>query len=84
MHGSVIPSVKQFVNGMAHTNGIEGVWAALKHGHNGTYQNWTRKHCHRYVDEFALRLNGGSCEVDATDRLEDLFRSMASRCSTRG
>jgi len=29
-------SAKEFVNGMAHTNEIENVWAVLKKGYNGT------------------------------------------------
>ncbi len=29
-------STKGYVNGMAHTNGIESVWAVLKRGYNGS------------------------------------------------
>jgi len=42
---------------MAHTNGIESVWAALKRGFYGTYHHFSRKHMQGYVDEFAFRLN---------------------------
>ena len=71
-HESVNHSAKEFVNGMAHTNGIESVWAVLKRGYNGTYHNWSKKHCHRYVNEFAFRLNEGNCEIDTIDRMESL------------
>jgi hypothetical protein len=36
---------------MAHTNGIESVWAVLKRGYNGTFHNISTKHLNRYVDE---------------------------------
>lgn len=32
-HQSVNQSAKEFVNGMAHTNGIESIWAVLKRGY---------------------------------------------------
>ena len=48
-------SVKEYVNGQAHTNGIESFWAGLKRGYYGTYHKMSEKHLHRYVDEFAGR-----------------------------
>ena len=62
-------SAKEFVNGMAHPNGIESVWAVLKRGFNGVYHNWSEKHCDRYVDEFTFRLNEGNCQIDTLDRI---------------
>ena len=81
-HCSVNHSAKEFANGMAHTNGIESVWAVLKRGYNGIYHNWSRKHCRRYVDEFVFRLNDGSCEIDTLDRLDALFRGMTGKVIT--
>lgn len=78
-HQTVKHSVKEFVNGMAHTNGIESVWALLKRGYHGTYHNWSVKHCHRYVNEFTFRLNQGSCHIDTIDRMESLFKAMAGK-----
>ncbi len=75
-------SAKEFVNGMVHTNGIESVWAVLKRGYNGTYHNWSKKHCYRYVDEFSFRLNEGNCERGRQDRLDDLSHSMAGKTIT--
>ncbi len=71
-HESVKHSAKEYVNGIAHTNGIESVWAVLKRGFNGVYHNWSRKHCHRYVNEFAFRLNEGNCARDTIDHMESL------------
>lgn len=56
-HSSVKHSVGEYVNGMAHTNGIEGFWAMLKRGYKGTYHQMSRKHLVRYVTEFAGRHN---------------------------
>ena len=38
-HEAVKHSAKEFVNQMAHTNGIESVWAVLKRGYNGVYHH---------------------------------------------
>ena len=58
-HDWVNHSAGQYVNGMAHTNGIESFWALLKKGYVGTFHFFSFKHTHRYVDEFAYRLNSG-------------------------
>ena len=59
-HHTVKHSVKEYVDGMAHTNGIESFWALLKRGLYGTYHNVEKKHLQRYVNEFAFRANNGS------------------------
>ena len=81
-HQTVKHSVKEFVNGMAHTNGIESVWAILKRGFNGVYHNWSRKHCRQYINEFTFRLNEGRCTRDTQDRMNDLFRAMEGKTIT--
>ena len=49
-------SAKEYVSGMASTNGIESVWALLKRGFHGTYHHFSRKHVDRYVSEVTFRL----------------------------
>ena len=56
-HERVKHSAKEYVNGMAHTNGIESFWALLKRGYHGTYHKMSKKHLSRYVAEFAGRHN---------------------------
>ncbi len=55
---SVKHSVKEYVTGQAHTNGIESFWSLLKRGYYGTYHKMSPAHLHRYVAEFEGRHNG--------------------------
>ena len=71
-HEAVNHSAKEYVNGMAHTNGIESVWAVIKRGYNGVYHNWSKKHMTAYVNEFTFRLNDGNCQIDTLDRISSL------------
>ena len=79
VHKRVKHSAKQFVDGMAHTNGIESVWAVLKRGFYGTFHWFSRTHTQLYLDEVVFRLNPneGHCRRDTVDRLETLIRGTA-------
>ena len=54
---SVKHSVSEYVNGQAHTNGVESFWSMLKRGYHGTYHQMSPKHLQRYVNEFSGRHN---------------------------
>ena len=54
-HETVAHAAYEWVNGQAHTNGIESFWAMLKRGYYGTFHHVSVKHLHRYVAEFAGR-----------------------------
>ena len=56
-HETVKHSVGEYVNGMAHTQGIESFWSMFKRAHKGTFHKVSPKHLQRYVDEFATRHN---------------------------
>ena len=56
-HGFTDHSLGQYVNGIIHTNGIEGFWALLKRSIKGTYVAIAPKHLGRYVDERAFAYN---------------------------
>ena len=56
-HEAVRHSVSEYVNGMAHTNGIESFWSMLKRAHKGTFHKMSPKHLQRYVSEFAGKHN---------------------------
>ena len=66
-HASVRHSVGEYVDGMAHTNGIESFWAMLKRAHKGVYHKMSAKHLQRYVDEFS-----GRHGVRARDTLDQM------------
>ena len=78
-HEALNHSANEYVKGMAHTNGIESVWAVLKRGLNGTFHHVSVKHLDRYVSEFTFRLNEGNCEIDTADRMAALFGAMPGK-----
>ncbi|MCY3998510.1 MAG: transposase [Flavobacteriaceae bacterium] len=49
--------LSEYVNEMAHTNGIESFWTMLKRGYAGTYHWMSKKHVSLYVNEFSYRHN---------------------------
>ena len=76
-HETVKHSVSEYVNGMAHTNGIESFWALLKRGYHGTYHHMSEKHLGRYVTEFAGRHNDR--DADTIIQMSTMFRGMKGR-----
>ena len=76
-HASVRHSVGEFVNGMAHTNGIESFWSMLKRAHKGVYHKISAKHLQRYVDEFAGR--HGIRELGTLDQMQSVVAGMIGK-----
>ena len=76
-HASVRHSVGEYVDGMAHTNGIESFWSMLKRAHKGTFHKISPKHLQRYVNEFSGR--HGVRERDTIDQMGTVARSMAGK-----
>lgn len=72
-HETVNHSKGEYVRDDVTTNGVESVWAVLKRGMYGVYHHASPKHLHRYVDEFAFRLNDGDVKRHTMDRLDSLF-----------
>lgn len=56
-HQTVNHGSKKYVEGIKHTNTIEGFWSQLKRSVNGTYHAVSPKYLQLYVDEFAYRYN---------------------------
>lgn len=78
-HQTVNHAAKEYVRGEAHTNSIESVWAVLKRGLHGVYHHASRKHLHRYVDEFTFRLNAGNVARHTLDRLDSFVDGVVGR-----
>ena len=76
-HKTVKHSVKEFVNGMAHINGIESFWALLKRGYHGTYHHMSPWQLQRYVNEFEGRFNDRN--FDTIDQMERCFEGMIGK-----
>ena len=76
-HESVKHSVGEYVDGMAHTQGIESFWAMLKRGYHGVYHRMSAKHLDRYVQEFAGRHNARS--EDTLNQMVDIAYRMNGR-----
>lgn len=68
-------SGKIYVEGDAHTNGIESFWALFKRAYHGIYHQMSPKHLQKYVDECAFRLNQKSNEMD----FQQAFSQMVER-----
>ena len=71
-HEAVRHSAKEYVHGMAHTNGIESHWAMLKRGYVGVYHQMSEKHLDRYIQEFTGRHNDRS--LDTAEQIGKMVR----------
>ncbi len=63
-HEAVKHSVKEYVRGQAHVNGVESHWSMLKRGYIGVYHQMSPEHLHRYVAEFEGRHNVRPLDTD--------------------
>ncbi len=54
-HRVVNHGIKEYVSGDANTNTAESFFALLKRGVHGTFHHVSRRHLHRYCDEFGFR-----------------------------
>ncbi len=68
-HGTVNHSKDEWVDGIHHTNSIEGHWSQLKRSIRGTHVHVSRKHLWKYVSEFSYRRNMRGSHRAMFDRL---------------
>lgn len=54
-HKTVIQSLGEYASEDAHCNSAESFFALLKRGVHSIFQHVSKKHLHRYCDEFAFR-----------------------------
>ena len=76
-HETVKHSISEYVNGMAHTNGIESFWSMLKRGYHGTYHHMSEKHLGRYINEFSGRHNDRP--LDTVDQMAKIVQGMGGK-----
>lgn len=65
------------VNGIVHTNSIEGFWSIMKRGLYGIYHQVSAKHLQRYCDEFAARFN--TRDIKDNERFENAVKNSEGR-----
>jgi transposase-like protein len=72
-----VDHAETYVDGRAHTNGLENFWSLLKRGLNGTYVSVEPFHLFRYLDErlFAYNLR----ELSDYGRFTTVLRAAAGR-----
>ena len=78
-HDSVNHGASEFVRGDVTTNSIESFFAVFKRGVYGTFHHVSPKHMHRYVDEFAFRLNEGNVKRHTTQRINSFVDGTAGK-----
>ena len=76
-HQTVNHSVGEYVNDMAHTNGIESFWSMLKRGYQGIFHKISHWHLNRYVNEFCGRHNIRS--LDTVDMMLSMVAGMVGK-----
>jgi len=76
-HNTVNHGAKEYVNQMAHTNGIENFWSHLKRGIDGIYHWVSKEHLQSYVIEFTLRFNTRS--YDTQCRFDLILSAVANK-----
>jgi len=75
-HQAVNHSAGEYARGDVTTNSVEGFFALLKRGIYGTFHSVSKKHLHRYVDEFTFRHN--------TRELDDGARTLVAIRASEG
>ena len=65
---------RQFKNGDACTNGIEGAWSRLKRTLMGVYYRFSKKHLFRFINEFTFRFN--TKDIEQHERLSVMMSNM--------
>jgi len=78
-HRTVNHNLGQYSHNGVTTNSIESVFAVLRRGLHGVYHKASRKHIHRYVNEFAWRLNEGNVKRHSLDRLDSFIAAITGR-----
>jgi len=78
-HETVNHSAGEYSRDGVTTNGVESVFAVMKRGLHGVYHHASKKHLHRYVDEFAFRLTAGDVKRHTLSRLDSFVDGVAGK-----
>lgn len=75
-HKRINHSSKVYVQGVVHTNTIEGFWSLVKRGIGGVYHSVSQKYLQSYLNEYSFRYN-------RRDAKEPMFISLLNEVSER-
>lgn len=78
-HETVNHRKEEYVRGDVSTNAVESVFAVLRRGLHGVYHKASPKHIHRYVNEFAWRLNEGNVKRHSLERLDSFIVAVVGK-----
>ena len=56
-HETVNHAAKEYVNGEAHTNNVDGLWSIVKNGITGANRHVSPQHMQGYLDAYVFRYN---------------------------
>jgi transposase-like protein len=56
-HETVNHAAKEYVNGTAHTNTVDGLWSIVKNGITGANRHVSPQHLQSYLDAYVFRYN---------------------------
>ncbi len=76
-HEFVRHKANEYVNGRAHTNGLEGFWSHFKRMLDGVCHHVSIVHLQRYVNEFSRRWN--TRRLEAGERFNLILGNIAGR-----
>ena len=76
-HETVRHSAREYVRGMARTNGIKSFWSVLKRAYDGTYHWISHKHLDRYVAQCTGKHN--MRDINTLDQMRGVVTGMVRR-----
>ena len=76
-HQVIRHNQKEYVDGIIHTNTIEGFWSLLKRSIVGIYHYVSADHLQKYIDESAFRYN--TRLLNEAERMNNLFSKLEVR-----
>jgi len=76
-HKTVNHSAGEYANGDISTNTVESYFSLLKRGVVGVFHHVSKKHLHRYCDEFACRWNNR--DVNDGERTENVIKGIEGK-----
>lgn len=76
-HERVNHSKGEYARGDVNTNTVESYFALLKRGVTGSFHHVSKRHLHRYCDEFSFRWNHR--QINDSDRTAEVIKSTEGR-----